>query len=170
MSPVRLMRTGSTRLHARAAVALLVLMSVVRTSAQQAASPDLPQRAERHHSWDVLLAGGTLQRNAMSKYDRIDLRQRPFQAGMFEPLGKPGARPWIAATGQQPQAVRERSTRRKVFGAIVGGAGGFFGGFFLGAAIEGDRCNCDDPGFVGALIGAPVGAAAGSILGYKLLF
>jgi hypothetical protein len=49
---------------------------------------------------------------------------------------------------QPPQASRERSTRRKVFGAIVGGVGGFFGGMFLGAAIEGD----------------------GGVIGYKLLF
>jgi hypothetical protein len=54
-----------------------------------------------------------------------------------------------------------------VIGTIVGGVGGFFGGGILGAAIEGDRCNCDDPGLVGALIGAPTGAAVGAILGYK---
>lgn len=71
---------------------------------------------------------------------------------------------------QASQVSRERSTRRKVFGAIVGAAGGFFGGLFLGAAIEGDRCNCDDPGLLGALIGAPIGGAAGGILGYKFLF
>jgi hypothetical protein len=71
---------------------------------------------------------------------------------------------------QPPQASRERSTRRKVFGAIVGGVGGFFGGLFLGAAIEGDRCNCDDPGLLGALIGGPVGGVAGGVLGYKFLF
>jgi hypothetical protein len=41
---------------------------------------------------------------------------------------------------------------------------------FLGAAIEGDRCDCDDPGLVGALIGAPIGGAAGGILGYRFLF
>jgi hypothetical protein len=62
---------------------------------------------------------------------------------------------------------RQRSTTRKVIGTIVGGVGGFFGGGFLGAAIEGDRCDCDDPGFVGFLIGAPTGAAVGAILGYK---
>jgi hypothetical protein len=38
------------------------------------------------------------------------------------------------------------------------------------AAIEGDRCHCDDPGLVGALVGAPVGMAAGSILGWHFLF
>ena len=47
----------------------------------------------------------------------------------------------------------------------IGATGGLFAGGFLGAAIEGDRCNCDDPGLMGALIGAPVGAVTGGILG-----
>ena len=62
---------------------------------------------------------------------------------------------------------RQRSTTRKVLGGIIGGVGGFFGGAFLGAAIEGDRCHCDDPGLMGFLIGAPIGAPAGAILGVK---
>jgi outer membrane lipoprotein SlyB len=44
------------------------------------------------------------------------------------------------------------------------------GGGFLGAHIEGDRCNCDDPGMRGFLIAAPIGAVAGSLLGAKFLF
>ena len=64
----------------------------------------------------------------------------------------------------------ERGVASKVFGAIVGGVGGFFAGGYLGAAIEGDRCHCDDPGLKGALIGAPVGAVAGGILGARYLF
>ncbi len=64
-----------------------------------------------------------------------------------------------APTGQK------RSVGRKVLGGALGAAGGFFGGGYLGAAIEGDRCNCDDPGLKGALIGAPVGAVIGGILG-----
>ena len=63
-----------------------------------------------------------------------------------------------------------RSKRRTIAGAIAGGVGGFFGGGFLGAHIEGDRCNCDDPGVRGFLIGAPIGAVAGSLLGAKFLF
>ena len=63
-----------------------------------------------------------------------------------------------------------RSKERIIAGAIAGGVGGFFGGGFLGAHIEGDRCNCDDPGVRGFLIGAPIGAVAGSILGAKFLF
>ncbi len=54
---------------------------------------------------------------------------------------------------------RERSIGRKILGASIGALGGFFGGGYLGAAIEGDRCQCDDPGLKGAVIGAPIGAA-----------
>lgn len=60
---------------------------------------------------------------------------------------------------------RQRSTGRKVLGAAIGAVGGFFGGGFLGAAIEGDRCDCDDPGLKGFLVGAPVGAVTGGVLG-----
>ena len=79
---------------------------------------------------------------------------------------------WVTprASGQSKATVssgRHRSVGRKVVGAAIGAVGGLFAGGFLGAKIEGDRCNCDDPGLVGALIGAPVGAVAGGILGAK---
>jgi hypothetical protein len=63
-----------------------------------------------------------------------------------------------------------RGPARKVFGTIVGAAGGFFAGGYLGATIEGDRCHCDDPGLQGALIGAPIGAVVGGVLGFHFLF
>ncbi len=69
----------------------------------------------------------------------------------------------------QPRG-RGRSKKRIVAGAIVGSVGGFFAGGFLGAHIEGDRCDCDDPGVRGFLIGAPIGALAGGIFGARLLF
>jgi hypothetical protein len=65
---------------------------------------------------------------------------------------------------------RGRSKKRIVAGAIVGSLGGFFAGGFLGAHIEGDRCDCDDPGVRGFLIGAPIGALAGGIFGATFLF
>ena len=68
------------------------------------------------------------------------------------------------------QGRRGRSKKRIVAGAIVGSVGGFFAGGFLGAHIEGDRCDCDDPGVRGFLIGAPIGALAGGLFGAKFLF
>ncbi len=137
---------------------------------QEADGPDAAQAAEVHHVSERLLefaAWGHTKRIGLPRDYRFQASPRivqprnPLAFGM--PLENRGAQ-------QPPQAGRERSTRRKVFGAIVGGVGGFFGGMFLGAAIEGDRCNCDDPGLLGALIGAPVGGVAGGVLGYKVLF
>jgi hypothetical protein len=68
---------------------------------------------------------------------------------------------------QTASGGRQRSTGRKVLGGALGAVGGFFGGGYLGAAIEGDRCDCDDPGLMGALIGAPIGAVIGAIVGAK---
>jgi len=76
----------------------------------------------------------------------------------------------LQAPTSTPSGARARSKKRIVTGAIVGGVGGFFAGGFLGAHIEGDRCNCDDPGVRGFLIGAPIGAVAGGIVGGKFLF
>jgi len=66
---------------------------------------------------------------------------------------------------QSPAASRKRSAGRRVLGGAIGATAGLFVGGYLGAAIEGDRCHCDDPGLTGALIGAPVGAVTGGILG-----
>jgi hypothetical protein len=98
-------------------------------------------------------------------------RQRP--AGVrFARLTADGD--WAGSAGalgaQSTRPARSRGLTRKVFGALVGTAGGFFGGGYLGATIEGDRCHCDDPGLKGALIGAPVGAVAGGVLGWRYLF
>jgi hypothetical protein len=76
-----------------------------------------------------------------------------------------------AQSAEPSTAQREpRSKARAIAGGAVGAVAGFFGGGFLGAAIEGDRCNCDDPGLMGFIIGAPIGTAAGAILGTLFLF
>ena len=73
---------------------------------------------------------------------------------------------------QQQRQVRigRRSPGRIIAGAAVGATAGFFAGGYLGAVIDGDCGGCDDPGFTGFLIGAPVGAAVGGILGGKFFF
>jgi hypothetical protein len=59
---------------------------------------------------------------------------------------------------------------KRIAGGAVGGVGGLFAGGYLGARLEGDRCNCDDPGLMGALVGAPIGAVVGAVLGAIYLF
>jgi hypothetical protein len=75
-----------------------------------------------------------------------------------------------AARAQSGARQQRRSVGRVILGAAVGTVGGFFAGGYLGAKIEGNDCNCDDPGFKGFLIGAPIGAVAGGILGGLFLF
>ena len=66
---------------------------------------------------------------------------------------------------ERASTERSRPAWRIVLGAALGGVGGFFGGGYLGARMEGDGCHCDDPGLKGVLIGAPIGAAVGAIVG-----
>jgi hypothetical protein len=77
-----------------------------------------------------------------------------------------------ALPGQQspiaPRGIRPSSIGRKVAFGLLGAAGGFFLGGYVGATIEGNRCACDDPGLQGFLIGAPIGTAVGAILGVTL--
>jgi len=69
-----------------------------------------------------------------------------------------------------PQPAKAASTRHRVLWTAIGAAGGFFGGLFLGAAIDDAvrDCECDDAGLKGAVIGGPIGAAAGGMTGYLL--
>lgn len=65
--------------------------------------------------------------------------------------------------------TKPRTIRQKSVGALVGAIAGFFIGGHTAAALEPD-CRCDDPGLNGWIIGAPLGAIAGGILGAKFLF
>ncbi len=84
---------------------------------------------------------------------------RTFDYGDLVPPGAAGASLQAASSG------RRRSVGRRILGGAIGATAGFFAGGYLGAAIEGDRCHCDDPGLKGVLIGAPIGAVTGGILG-----
>jgi hypothetical protein len=63
------------------------------------------------------------------------------------------------------QRTRLNSGPRKVAGAVVGVVGGFVAGGLIGASLD-RNCRCDDPGLQGFVIGAPIGAIAGGVLGF----
>ena len=67
----------------------------------------------------------------------------------------------VAARAQTVTPSKKRSATRVILGAAVGATAGLFAGGYIGQAIEGDSCHCDDPGLMGALIGAPIGAVVG---------
>ena len=64
--------------------------------------------------------------------------------------------------------AKKMGTGERIGWTALAGLGGFFAGAYIGAAIEGDRCNCDDPGLQGALIGMPIGTAAAAITTWAL--
>jgi hypothetical protein len=99
-------------------------------------------------------------RSDRAKNLKLDFRPAPGSFSKFTRDSSVDQAPSRAAV-----QTRKRSTARKIVGAAVGAFGGFFLGGYAGAAIEGDRCNCDDPGLQGFLIGAPIGAVAGGIFG-----
>ena len=67
-----------------------------------------------------------------------------------------------------PRGVQHQPLSRKVLFGLLGAAGGFFLGGYVGARIEGNRCECDDPGLQGFLIGAPIGTVVGAWAGVQL--
>jgi hypothetical protein len=97
----------------------------------------------------------------------LDLRQAVVaQNGVVQRPAPGNAR---SQQRMRPPASGHRGSRaRRVAGAAIGAIGGFFLGGALGAALEGDSCNCDDPGLMGFLVGAPVGAAIGGVVGALL--
>ena len=86
-----------------------------------------------------------------------------FRASLAAVRFDASARAYNAAPETARVPRREMGTGQRILWTSVAGLGGFFAGGFIGAAIEGDRCNCDDPGFKGFLIGVPIGTAAAAI-------
>jgi hypothetical protein len=73
----------------------------------------------------------------------------------------------IATPQPRPPRKHSRTTRiaQRITAMVALGFGGFLAGGLLGAAIEGDSCNCDDPGLYGFIVGAPIGAGVGAAVG-----
>ena len=71
----------------------------------------------------------------------------------------------------QATAANRPSTTARVIGAALGGLGGFYAGGMIGFYVAQDRDVYGDgvSGLRGVVIGAPVGAALGALIGYKLV-
>jgi hypothetical protein len=65
---------------------------------------------------------------------------------------------------QRAHSGKKEQAARGVLGAVAGAVGGFFAGGFVGSKLE-PNCRCDDPGLRGFLIGAPIGAVGGAVVG-----
>ena len=154
------MGTPGLRVRLRRTIALLTIVAVGSTTGYAQAAQE---------TMAVVDSDAPVHK---SLFVNLDVSPDPFRSWPVN-----GANPPTGLAKRLPQAptssrsrVQARSTARVVAGAIVGSVGGFVAGGFLGAHIEGDRCNCDDPGVRGFLIGAPLGAATGGIFGAQFLF
>jgi len=83
---------------------------------------------------------------------------RPIVAPQWQPMPTP----------RRPTGHHRRSLANPIIRGVLGGIGGFYAGGMLGAALE-PNCRCDDPGLNGFIIGAPIGAVAGSVFGAWLM-
>jgi hypothetical protein len=87
--------------------------------------------------------------------------------GVREAQSTPRAEHFIVPQWNTSATPRLHRTARKAVWGILGGIGGFFARGYIGASVEPD-CRCDDPGLKGFIVGAPIGAALGSIAGVIL--
>jgi hypothetical protein len=140
----------------------LLIIGLLVTPAAVEARPSIENHQIAANSIRSLLAPNAFRSDIATRL-KLDFRPAPGSFSNFTRNGSPEQSPSSAAF-----QTRKRSTARKIVGAAVGAFGGFFLGGYAGAAIEGDRCHCDDPGLQGFLIGAPIGAVAGGILGAKV--
>ena len=106
----------------------------------------------------LLVATPALAQTASAAVDSRTFR-RSIAAVTFDTTS--AAKP--SASVQAVRRAGKMGIGQRVVWTSLAGLGGFFAGAYIGAAIEGDSCQCDDPGFKGALTGMPIGAAAAAI-------
>lgn len=80
----------------------------------------------------------------------------------------PAQRPRMSDSRSVRVATPRMSKPKRALITALAGFGGFYAGGIIGAAIDGDCGGCDDPGFKGALIGMPIGAASAAIATWVL--
>lgn len=103
-------------------------------------------------------------------------------AASAEPPAPAGSTPGIRASMARVKfsGDRDRSTAsshaarthtnspaQRATAAVAIGFLGMLAGAWVGANLQPD-CKCDDPGLTGAMIGMPVGAVLGGIVGWRL--
>jgi hypothetical protein len=90
---------------------------------------------------------------------RVATRPSPLREAILRTPPRLQRMPTYSASGPRHSML---------YGAVSGALVGFVAGMWLGPKLEGD-CRCDDPGMAGFLIGPPVGAVIGGILGAHFL-
>jgi hypothetical protein len=128
----------------------------------------LPSHGLAQARVDAPIAAPTIQARGATTGPIVTAARAEIERLIAAPAPPPAGLTAAAQSSPGPRA--QRSWPRRLIGGLVGGAGGFFLGGYLGASIEGDSCDCDDPGLKGALIGAPIGAVVGGVLGALFLF
>src|SRR3990172_2904775 len=72
------------------------------------------------------------------------------------------------ARGGAQEPVTMASESGRLAGQILAGGAGSLAGTFalamIGSRLEGDDCNCDDPGLMGAIFGGLAGATIGAAI------
>ncbi len=140
-----------TQSSARTVFALVVILTA---SATRAGAQVTPQPVMAPGIWNAAVAA-------------IEA-DRPRPDDWREPVGPERRPPSAASQGQRSFPRPGLGTgAQKVIGAFVGTVGGFFAGGLIGGVLD-RNCRCDDPGLAGLVIGAPIGAIAGGVLGFTL--
>ena len=122
-------------------------------------------------AWGVRVAVVAMVLLSAGQAQAQELTSRPPTVNFREALSKLDNSTMVATprtasrAPQAPRAPRKRSQGRQALGVVLGGAVGFFAGGFIGHTIDRQGRNPDN--FTGMLIGAPVGALTGAILGAK---
>jgi len=96
-----------------------------------------------------------------------DGRRWGSSASLNAPPLKPLRPPFRPSGYRAPSSKALRAWQKFLAGSALGVAG-FIGGGFAGATLE-PNCRCDDPGVLGAMIGAPIGGALGALIGVRLV-
>ncbi len=167
-SPLR-RRVGTAVIVALAAWSLPIASSAQSFDAANAPAP-LPGRpgcaveqapAPRTPAWNKV---ETIGLRASAESIRIDVpptAARDAAGSMRAATGR--------AEAQRGYRGRRGGRDRRVAGLVLGALGGFAAGGAIGVAVsDRESCHCDNPALHGFLIGAPIGAFVGGVIGYAL--